>query len=487
MRRGIALFLAVIALTALTVLPSGAPASVTNTIITSGPSGLVFTSSVTFTFTSPEGGGFECRLDSGDAGAWQPCSSPQSYPFLEDGPHVFEVRALNDPGHPDPTPAVAHFAVDTAPPETEITAAPTGTVASSSAELEFASDEPGSFECRLDSGDAGAWQPCSSPQSYSSLADGPHSFEVFATNEAGIADPTPAIATWSIDTTPPETTITAAPSGQIETSTASFEFEGSEPGGFECRLDSGDAAAWQPCSSPQPYSSLADGQHAFEVRASDALGNTDPTPAIAEFSVYTGPPPPVAGESFDLEPVEGTIELQCPGEDRYSRLTGFKQVPVGCLINARRGIVDLTASKGRPGDLQGAHFWGGVFIASQEKGEDEAVDLKLAGRRMCERRASRKSRGRRPALRKRRGKRGGRKVWGSGKGNYTTNGSYGSATVRGTTWLVVDRCDSSTLFKVSEGTVWVQDFVKHKQVVLEAGEQYVAKAEIPRLNPNIWH
>ena len=53
----------------------------------------------------------------------------------------------------------------------------------------------------------------------------------------------------------------------------------------------------------------------------------------------------------------------------------------------------------------------------------------------------------------------------------------------GTTWLVVDRCDASTLFKVAEGTVWVQDFVKDKQVVLDAGEQYIAKAPIPRLNP----
>ena len=53
--------------------------------------------------------------------------------------------------------------------------------------------------------------------------------------------------------------------------------------------------------------------------------------------------------------------------------------------------------------------------------------------------------------------------------------------MRGTTWLVADRCDGSTLFKVIEGTVWVNDFVKDIQVVLQAGESYVAKSAIPRL------
>lgn len=66
-------------------------------------------------------------------------------------------------------------------------------------------------------------------------------------------------------------------------------------------------------------------------------------------------------------------------------------------------------------------------------------------------------------------------------------GLLGLATVRGTTWLVVDLCGASTLFKVGEGTVWVQDFVKHKSRVLTTGQQYIAKAPIPRLNPNIWH
>lgn len=59
--------------------------------------------------------------------------------------------------------------------------------------------------------------------------------------------------------------------------TATFAFSATEPGStFDCRLDGGEYA---PCTSPQGYASLALGSHVFEVRAIDAAGNVDPTPA----------------------------------------------------------------------------------------------------------------------------------------------------------------------------------------------------------------
>ena len=44
------------------------------------------------------------------------------------------------------------------------------------------------------------------------------------------------------------------------------------------------------------------------------------------------------------------------------------------------------------------------------------------------------------------------KLWGNGKGKFRTSGKYSSATVRGTIWLVEDRCEG-TLTKVTRGTV----------------------------------
>jgi hypothetical protein len=77
------------------------------------------------------------------------------------------------------------------------------------------------------------------------------------------------------DTQPPETTITGGPGDTVDT-TAVFSFTADDAVRFACRLDTG---AWEPCGSPKTYSGLALGPHTFEVAASDAAGNTDPSPA----------------------------------------------------------------------------------------------------------------------------------------------------------------------------------------------------------------
>ena len=69
-----------------------------------------------------------------------------------------------------------------------------------------------------------------------------------------------------------------------------------------------------------------------------------------------------------------------------------------------------------------------------------------------------------------------RKLWGSGKGNFRTEGNNGSATVRGTIWLTEDRCDGSTFFKVRRGVVTIRDF--DQQQTLPAAR----RQELPR-NP----
>ncbi len=51
---------------------------------------------------------------------------------------------------------------------------------------------------------------------------------------------------------------------------------------FECRLDGG---SWTACTSPASYTTLANGPHLFEVRAKDALGNADATPASQAWTV----------------------------------------------------------------------------------------------------------------------------------------------------------------------------------------------------------
>jgi hypothetical protein len=86
-----------------------------------------------------------------------------------------------------------------------------------------------------------------------------------------------------VDRTPPETTITSGPASVSADPVPSFTFTASEPGStFECRLD---ALAFSPCSSPTVTPPLADGAHVLAVRATDAAGNVDPTPATYGFTI----------------------------------------------------------------------------------------------------------------------------------------------------------------------------------------------------------
>jgi hypothetical protein len=144
------------------------------------------------------------------------------------------------------------------------------------------------FRCQLDNGPV---VDCSSPQPYSGLANGAHSFQVFAVDDAGNVDPDPASYSWSVAgaaNTAPDTTITSGPASPTTATSATFSFAGSDaetPAAelrFECALDGAPFAA---CSSPQSYSGLAPGAHSFQVRAVDGASLADPTPAGYDWQV----------------------------------------------------------------------------------------------------------------------------------------------------------------------------------------------------------
>lgn len=100
------------------------------------------------------------------------------------------------------------------------------------------------------------------------------------------------------DTTPPDTTITSAPSDGTSTS-ASISFTGTDNVGvdhFDCQLDGG---AYASCTSPKTYSGLAVGTHTFNVKAVDAAGNADPSAATATWTISS--PPTSSPPTFKAE------------------------------------------------------------------------------------------------------------------------------------------------------------------------------------------
>ncbi len=248
---------------------------------------------------------FECRLDAPDPASeegWEDCASPVQYQFLITGLHRFEVRAVDPFDNVDSTPAVFGWTVaaippgpDAIPPSTTLFRHPDATAMTSTAIFGFRGSDnatPGPnlrYECRLD---GASWGPCLSPATYPALGLGAHTFEVRAVDLAGNADPTPATWSWTIvaaptDTIPPDTRIDSAPSGTTVQTAATFVFTSTEPNStFQCSLD---GSAFAACTSPVSYTGLGVAEHEFQVRATDAAGNTDPTPAVHSWII--GPPP----------------------------------------------------------------------------------------------------------------------------------------------------------------------------------------------------
>jgi hypothetical protein len=174
----------------------------------------------------------------------------------------------------------AHF-VDITLPDTSITSFPENPSNSADASFGFISTEPGStFECQLD---GGGFSVCTSPKTYTGLADGDHTFEVRAIDADSNVDPSPASYSWTIDTVAPDTSITAYPPNPSHSVDASFSFTSTEPGStFECQLDGG---GFSTCTSPHAYTELDYGDHTFEVRAIDGVDNVDLTPASYSWTI----------------------------------------------------------------------------------------------------------------------------------------------------------------------------------------------------------
>ncbi|MDQ3777917.1 MAG: hypothetical protein M3310_03485, partial [Actinomycetota bacterium] len=150
-------------------------------------------------------------------------------------------------------------------------------------------------------------------------ADGTYTIRVRATDVATNVE-APVSRTFTYDTAPPDTTITAAPPNPSNSATASFSFSSTEAGSkFECSLD---GAAFASCTSPKVYAGLTAGAHSFQVRSIDAASNTDATPASRTWTIDLTAPdttitsaPPAAtnstSASFSFTANEAGSTFQC--------------------------------------------------------------------------------------------------------------------------------------------------------------------------------
>jgi hypothetical protein len=244
------------------------------TILTAPPSSTNSTSA-SFTFESSESGTtFECSLD---GVLFTACTSPIGYAGLADGAHTFDVRAVDAAQNTGPQ-ASHRWTIDTRPPRATVTSGPPALGNNRSATFTFAADEAASFQCSLD---GGSFTPCGFSASYTGLGDGSHTFVARPTDAVGNTG-APASYGWTIDATAPETTLGSRPRPRTTSLSATFAFSASEAATFQCKLDGGAFAA---CTSPKRYARLRSTSHAFSVRALDAAGNVDPSPATHRWTI----------------------------------------------------------------------------------------------------------------------------------------------------------------------------------------------------------
>jgi large repetitive protein len=199
--------------------------------------------------------------------------------------------------------------------------------------------DPVAFLCSLD---GASYTSCTSPQSYSSLADGSHTFRVEAQQES-TSPSSPTTFTWTVDTKPPTVVLTfpvnkglykaaswsagcAAPgycgnandsSGvtQVQLSIQQVSSSNYWTGGsftsasrtwVNAALGSagGAATTWSYASAVSNFP--ADGKYTVNVRASDALGHQTVSAnwAKATFTIDRIPPPPPT--LFEMPPAQTT-------------------------------------------------------------------------------------------------------------------------------------------------------------------------------------
>ena len=241
-----------------------------------------------------------------------------------------------------------------------------------------------------------------------------------------------------------------------------------------------------PSAQGEPVGTGSRGQQTVEWSAIDLCENK--TTQQFQYTVLG----PGLGERAVIEPLGEGVQVQVPEAAgartsqkgaEFEPVTQPREIPIGSTIDATASDVRITSSKSSAeGDIKDGTFAAGVFqvLESRNQERDALTNLRLKGAsfencRVGKGSANGPTTGADAARLSRRQI---RRLRGSATGRFRTRGRHSAATVRGTDWEVIDRCDG-TLTTVARGEVAVRDFRLRKTVVVEEGKRYLARAEPP--------
>jgi hypothetical protein len=206
------------------------------------------------------------------------------------------------------------------------------------------------------------------------------------------------------------------------------------------------------------------------------------------------PPAPVLGKQVNVALVSGAVWIKPPpgkslgaaGDNAalskgqgFVPLTEARQIPTGSEIDALHGSLRVVSNTGKIGKTQTATLAGGVFKVTQtrtgiNKGVTDFTLQESAFQGAPTYATCKASYKAGDATIASLSSKTLQLLKVSGHGKFKTTGRYSSATVRGTIYTVADKCNG-TLTHVIRDTVLVDDFARHKTILLHAGQSYLAK------------
>ncbi|MBE2252462.1 MAG: hypothetical protein IAE78_23215, partial [Myxococcus sp.] len=278
-------------------------------VLSPANNGTVGSATPTFSGTAEPGSSVAVTVDgmllgtttAGATGGWS-FTSPIS---LVAGPHAVTARSTDTVGNVGPASSPSSFTVDLTVLDTTIASGPPSLSSSSTATFVFTSNKSGaSFECDLD---AMGFSACGNPATFVGLSDGPHNLRVRAVRGAEV-DPTPASASWTIDTVAPNPPSVTSPTSGATLSNARPTISGAGTAGERITvvvdgitLGTTTVSALGGWSFTLP-AGLSDGAHSVRATATDAAGNQSVLSTPVGFTIdTTAPLPPLV-----TSPVSGT-------------------------------------------------------------------------------------------------------------------------------------------------------------------------------------
>ena len=246
---------------------------------------------------------------------------------------------------------------------------------------------------------------------------------------------------------------------------------------------------------------------AYHVRvvATNGAGNAFGADQLLQTPADPPPPPPVLGKTANIAPVSGvvyielppgatlasfspsTFPLSAPPREAYAALTKgtsfiplteARQIPFGSTLDTSAGVVKVTTATtaSSKGKVQFGNFGAGLFKLLQTRKQKGLTELNIVDNHPARQLCTTTGKGKKASAAAHHPS---TKVLGrltaNSHGHFVGRGQYSSATVRGTTWGVQNRCDG-TLTRVVRGTLSVRDFRKRKTITLFTGQTYLARA-----------